>query len=326
MDVSKIGVGLIGCGAIASYYHLPILAGHQRVRVVAVADPSVQALDRARRITPAALLYTDPERLLDRMDIDAIVVCAESAQHAELARRVAAHRKALYLEKPLATSAADASTAIAAVQAAGIQATIGFNYRFHPLHQDAHRILETGGVGEVRTVRAIFHEPARRKQMPAWKHQRGTGGGALLDLGSHSFDLLCWHVGAEIASVSGSLLSRVTEHDTARLHVAMVGGVNADVDCRLGHKAADVFEVQGAKQTLRIDRLRGSLSLARAPGIRTPRSARWRLRVLRKSEPSFALALHAWIDRLLGADVILPTLEDGLRSLQAVLAAEASAA
>jgi predicted dehydrogenase len=323
---SAIGIGLLGCGGIASYYHLPALVAHPRTRVVAVADPAPAARERAFSIAPGAAVEADPQAVLERPDIDAVVVCAENVCHADLACKAAEAGKHLYLEKPLALTVEDGRAAVDAVRAAVVSGTIGFNLRFHPLHQRAHALLREGGLGDVRRVRAIFHEPARRRRMPAWKRRRETGGGALLDLGSHTVDLLRWHLGEDIAHASATLASRRTEHDSAQLHITMASGVEADVDCRIGTARADVFEVQGTERTLRVDRYEGRLSISGGPRSLLPVAARARAKLSRpRREPSFELALGAWIDHLLGAETELPTLEDGLRSLEVVLAAEQDA-
>jgi myo-inositol 2-dehydrogenase/D-chiro-inositol 1-dehydrogenase len=323
---SEIAIGLLGCGGIASYYHLPILAAHPGVRIVAVADPAPAAHRRALAIAPGISVTADAGSVLERSDVDAVVICAENARHAELARAAAAARKHVYLEKPLALTVADGRAVVEAVRAAGVSGTIGFNLRFHPLHREAHALLEAGRVGEVRAARAIFHEPARRRHMPDWKRHRATGGGALLDLASHTVDLLRWHTGDQVAHAAATLASHATEHDSARLHVTLDSAVEADIDCRIGATRADVFEVEGSDGTMRVDRYGGTLTVNARRRPLKPLAARVRGRLLRPGrEPSFELALGAWVESLLGADHALPTLEDGLRSLETVLAGERAA-
>jgi predicted dehydrogenase len=321
-----VGIGVLGCGGVASFFHLPTLVGHPRARVVAVADPAPPARERASAIAPAAIIEADPRAVLDRAEVDAVVVCADNAHHADLACQAAQAGKDLYLEKPLALRLEDGRAAVEAVRTAGVRGTIGFSLRFHPLHQRAQTLLGDGRVGKVRAVRAALHEPARRRRMPAWKRRRATGGGALLDLGSHAIDLLRWHLRDEVARASATLGSRRTEHDSVRLHVTMASGVKAEVDCRIGVARAGIFEIEGTEGTLRADRYGGRLSVGHSPRNLVPVGTRARAALTRPPrEPSFELALGAWLDQLCGAETELPTLEDGLKSLEVVLAAEQSA-
>jgi myo-inositol 2-dehydrogenase/D-chiro-inositol 1-dehydrogenase len=324
----RFGIALLGCGGIASYYHLPVLTRLPSARVVAVADPARSARDRARSIDGALAVEADAGAVLDRADVDAVVICAENTQHAPLALRALAAGKHVYLEKPLALTLEDGRAILSQATAAGVLGVIGFNLRFHPLHQQAHSLLRQGVIGDVRAVRVLSQEPARRRRMPEWKRRRSTGGGALLDLASHSVDLIRWHLGTEVVHAEATLGSRHTEHDVAGLRLLTESGVPADVHCRLGAAPADVFEVEGTLGALRVDRCRGRLWVQEPRPLANPsRSvlARVRSRLWPRPEPSFEHALAAFLDRLGGARRELPTLADGLRSLEALLAAERAA-
>src|SRR5215210_6359 len=67
----RIGIGLLGCGGIASYYHLPVLAAHPGARVVAVADPAETARSRAASLVPGIVAELDAHSVLERADVDA---------------------------------------------------------------------------------------------------------------------------------------------------------------------------------------------------------------------------------------------------------------
>jgi predicted dehydrogenase len=332
MDDEILRLGLIGCGGIASFYHLPILCRTPGARVVAVADPSPSAQLRARRLASDVDIEDDPMAVLGRSDVDAVVVCAENTSHADLGLAAAAARKHLYLEKPIALSVGDARRVLSAFEAARVTAAIGFNYRFHPLHERARALIRDGGIGAVRGVRAVFWEPVVPRRMPAWKRARATGGGALLDLASHSVDLVRWHLEAELTDVRARIASRRTEHDRAELRLHTTTGVPVNLWCGFGGARADVFEVMGDRGTVRVDRYRHRLSMlpARAERVDEPPVARLAgraRRLLRPApEPSFARALAAFVEHVTRSSRSLPSLQDALRSLEIVLAAERSAA
>jgi len=178
-DSAPIRIGLIGIGAIASAVHLRVLRWVPGAAVVAGADPSPEARAHARRIAGIESV-ADAAELLARDDIAAVVICARSDRHAELAIAAAEAGKHLYLEKPIATCAADARRVVDAVARAEIIGAIGFNHRFHPLHQRARKLLLDGAIGAVHAVQTAFCEPTSVESMPDWKRWRATGGGALL--------------------------------------------------------------------------------------------------------------------------------------------------
>ena len=335
-DSAPIRIGLIGIGAIASAVHLRVLRWVPGAAVVAGADPSPEARAHARRIAGIESV-ADAAELLARDDIAAVVICARSDRHAELAIAAAEAGKHFYLEKPIATCAADARRVVDAVARAEIIGAIGFNHRFHPLHQRARKLLLDGAIGAVHAVQTAFCEPASVESMPDWKRWRATGGGALLDLGSHQIDLLRWFLDDEIERVEASIMTRRTQDDTAWIELCTARGTVASGFFSFCAGRGDFFRFIGEQGMLLLDRYALSLELALTrsdvgavrrrrlppPGAVTP----WRVRkFLRPAhEPSYRRSLRAFVEALRGRSRELPSMIDGLRSLEVVLAAEASA-
>jgi myo-inositol 2-dehydrogenase / D-chiro-inositol 1-dehydrogenase len=331
-----VRVGLLGLGAIAARHHLPELLRAEGATLVAVADPDPAARARARRLA-GVCAYEHPGAILARPDVDAVVITAPTNRHAELAVGAAEAGKHLYLEKPVATDAREAVRVEDAVRRAGVLAAVGFNRRLHPLYEQARSLVARGRIGRVRAVHSAFCEPVPPAAMPEWKRRRATGGGVLLDLGSHHVDLVRWLLDDEVASASASCASELSEQDTAWVRLEMRGGarVQGVYSFRAGY--ADHLELIGERGTLRIDRHRPVIDLRlhrrRGYGIRpvllppTPAVAAWRLRRLagRGGEPSYGRSLGAFLGLVRGGASGGATLEDGLRSLEAVLAAEGSA-
>jgi myo-inositol 2-dehydrogenase/D-chiro-inositol 1-dehydrogenase len=333
----KVNVGLIGCGAIASYAHLRVLGQLSGAELVGVADPDPDAQARARRLSRVPV-YGRSEELLGHPDVDALVICAPTPLHAELAVGAAAGGKHFYLEKPIATTSEEAHHVLDAAAQAGVIGAIGFNRRLHPLYEQARQMLRAGRIGSVQAVAMAFCEPRSADAMPGWMGRRATGGGVLLDLGSHHFDSLRWFLEDEVAEVRATLRSEQTEQDTAAVHLTTEGGVEVQgfFSFRAGH--ADYLEFLGERGTLRVDRYRSSLDLRLRRRLRygtsrawiPPRPAvtSWRLQrpFRRVRELSFRHSLQAYVDLLRGAPRRVATLEDGLRSLEVVLHAEGEGA
>ena len=329
-------IGLLGCGTIAYWSHLPALRRMRGATLVAAADPDAGARERAGRLARVPVCARADE-LLGRADVDAVVICAPTRLHAELAVACAEAGKHFYLEKPIATTAEDARRVLEAAAQAGVIGAVGFNRRHHPLHQQARALLRAGRIGRVVAVQTAFCEPTPPAVMPAWKRHRSTGGGVLLDLGSHHIDLLRWFLDDEIATVSARIRSDLSEQDTARLELATRRGVEAQSLFSFRTGLADFLEFFGERGTLRVDRHASRLTL-RVPrrlgyGVRrawlAPDAAElgWRLaRWTRPSvDPSYRRSLQAFVDHLRARAAAPASLEDGVRSLEVVLGAEATA-
>jgi myo-inositol 2-dehydrogenase/D-chiro-inositol 1-dehydrogenase len=329
-----VGVGLIGCGGIATVVHLPILRSTRGVKLVAVCDPAPRARDRAARIARVAV-GVDAAWLLERADVDAVVVCAPSAEHTAIAVAAARAGRHFYLEKPIATAREDASRVVDEAAQAGVVSAMGFNRRFHPLHLRAFELLREEAVGAVREVTCTFCEPMAPEAMPDWKRRRSSGGGVLLELASHHVDQLRWLLQTEIAEVEATIASERTEHDTARLRLRTSSGVDAKGFFSFRAGRTDCIDLVGERGRLRVDRYGWAVDVVQDTGGGRRRTSLppasvldpWRLRKLLRPEhdPSWRRALAAFVGQIQGKEHPLPTPLDGLRSLEVGLAAEESA-
>ncbi|GGH84395.1 putative dehydrogenase [Pullulanibacillus pueri] len=214
--MSKVRVGVIGCGAIAIRRHLPEYAGLENVDIVAVCDI---VPERAEEVAHqyGATAYTDYKELLKDGSIDAISVCLPNYLHAPVSIDSLNAGKHVLCEKPMATSREEAEAMIAAAKENGKKLMIAHNQRFVSSHVKAKQILDSGELGKVYTFRTTFGHPGPE----AWSVD-GAGSwffdkkrafiGALGDLGVHKSDLIRYLLG-EIVEV-GSLVETNAKENT----------------------------------------------------------------------------------------------------------------
>lgn len=333
---TPLKIGVIGCGRVAQTTHLPLLARLPDVSVVALADADSQRLEQARRLAPQAQTFTAYRTLLGQSDAPAIFVTVPSGLHAEVATAVLESGRHLYLEKPMAANLDDARRLLTLWRRQRVQAMIGFNYRFNPLQAEAHKLLREGRIGYVLCVRTMFSDD--RRELPAWLRQRQMGGGALLELGSHHFDLVPWLLGSPIRDVQANVHSQASEHDHASVNARLENGALMQSLFFFGSRQQDRIEIHGTKGWLVIDRFRslrvesgedaeGRLAqlknalrpIARAPWLGDNLIAPPR-------EISYERALLHFIECVRHDRPPSPDLADGFRSLAAVIAAEESSA
>jgi predicted dehydrogenase len=331
-----VGIGVIGCGAIASWVHLRVLPKLAGARLLAAADPDPAARARAHKLTGVPVLAETAE-LLAHPDLQAVVICAPTHLHAPLAIAAARARKAIYVEKPLAQHRDEARQLAGAVRDAGVLLATGYNGRYHPLCRQAKELLSSGRLGAIRHVFTTFCEPLAGPSMPAWKRTRATGGGALLDLGSHHVDFLRWVLGGEPAVESARIRSVATEDDDVRFTLRFPGGTEAagyfsfvaerahwtEFACERGNLRVDRH---GSRLELRVSR-RFSYGVRRQTVAPSPEVRRlsW-VRALRPSfDPSCRNALTDFVSAARGSPLGGATLEDGLRALEICLAIEEGA-
>ena len=337
MMTSPLRIGLIGCGHVGRIVHLNNLRRLPKVEVAALAESDAQRRETAQRENPGVEVHIDYRELLARKDIDAVVICLPSALHARSAIAALQSGKHVYLEKPLATNLQDGGEALAAWRRSGKVAMIGFNYRFNPLNQEMRELLRVNRIGELLGARSVFSSAPHR--MAPWKQTRETGGGVLLDLGSHHMDLIRFWFEQAAVEVRASVRSQRVEADTAMVEVRLASGLLVQSFFLMSSVDDDQFEIYGRTGKLSVNRYSSwnvayrGVNLAALP-LRylrrllesVPRS-QFALRKLRapSHEPSYAAALAHFVRAAQTGRQASPNFEDGFHSLAAIIAAEESA-
>ncbi|MFE8957886.1 Gfo/Idh/MocA family protein [Streptomyces iakyrus] len=124
--------------------------------------------------------------------VKAVSITAPNFLHREIGVAMAEAGKHIWIEKPVGLTAEDARAVADAVAAAGVQGTVGFNYRNAPAVEAARELIASGEIGTVTHVRVrLFSDYAAHPEGAlTWRYERERGGsGVLGDLASHGVDL-----------------------------------------------------------------------------------------------------------------------------------------
>ena len=189
------GIGLIGIGAI-SPAHLEWLTRADGWDVVAVCDvDAVKARACAERYG-VANVFDNASGLIACDDVEVVDIATPPAPRFELAHEAIAAGKHLLCEKPLCLTAGAADELAELAGSAGLVNALCHEYRYHPAHVAAKRLIDDGSVGEVRMV--TMERTASSRVLPTanvWLRDPAVGGGFLLQTLSHSLDLVQWMCG-----------------------------------------------------------------------------------------------------------------------------------
>ena len=174
-------LGFAGAGWIGrSRLEAVVAAG--AAEVAAVADPAVEgALD-------------EYEELLERDDLDGVVIATPSSLHA--AQAIAALERGLpvFCQKPLGRTAAEAAAVVEAARRSDLLLGVDLSYRHTAAGARVRHELAAGGIGQVLAVDLVFHNAFGPDK--SWFYDRNlSGGGCLIDLGTHLVDLGSWVLG-----------------------------------------------------------------------------------------------------------------------------------
>jgi len=221
----KIGIGLVGYGMIGrihtlGYRELPLFYPGQLppLHLAAVCTSRPETAQAAAQEAGFDTWLTDAPALMQREDVDVVDCSIPNYLHRATLLAAIAAGKHVYCEKPLALNGLEAREIAHAAQKAGVQVGMTFNYRFVPAIMRARRLVEGGALGHIYTFRAKYlHTGYQDPQRPiTWRlRKEQSGGGALVDLGSHVIDLVRYLVG-EFESVQATLHTFVKERPTQR--------------------------------------------------------------------------------------------------------------
>ncbi len=125
-----IGVGVIGCGEIAQLMHLPILQELTALKIAAICDLSQTVLDTLGTQYGVAARYRDYRDLLNDPTVDAVVIC--TYDHGPVVSAAIAAGKHIIVEKPLTFTAEEARPLVAAAEASGLVAIVGYMKLYDP--------------------------------------------------------------------------------------------------------------------------------------------------------------------------------------------------
>jgi myo-inositol 2-dehydrogenase/D-chiro-inositol 1-dehydrogenase len=173
--------GIIGAGWIGRR-HAETLAGRDDVAVSAVCDLDLR---RAREVAAGCggEAFSDWHEMLNQVSLDAVWVCTPPRAHAEPAVACLERGLALYLEKPITRSPAEAGPIVAAAARAQVVCAVGYQWRAVDVIEDLRRALAG------RTVGCLVGQSIGGTQSRSWFLDRAAGGGNLLERGSHHIDL-----------------------------------------------------------------------------------------------------------------------------------------
>jgi predicted dehydrogenase len=245
MSGAPIRVAIVGCGVIGRH-HAVVLAAHPRFEVAALVDTSLPPAEAVADLLSTRLGAPRPgiSTTLDEVltpggaVVDLVVVCTPSGTHIDIATQTIAAGRHAVIEKPLDVDVAKGRRfAVIAAQAAarGIHVSVISQHRFDPASVAVHDAVTEGRFGTVTSsvVSVAWWRSQEYYDAGDW---RGTwaldGGGAVMNQGVHTVDLLCWFLGRplEIRAQTARLAHEGVEvEDTAVATVLFESGALAVV-------------------------------------------------------------------------------------------------
>ena len=323
----KLGIGVLGVGEMGKRHAENVRRLVPEASLIAVADVAAQ---RARQIADDLEIehsYSSLDEMVQRKDIDAILIAAPDKFHAQAIRVAAAAGKDILCEKPIATKLDDANAALQEVARAKVRLQIGFMRRYDPAYAAAMKRIEGGEIG----TPVIFKSVGRDKdEPPLAAYQSNVNGMLFYNNTIHDFDLARWLMQDEVSEVHAYTTT------TIRPEVAQFGDVLAGV-VNLKYLHGAVGNIESYVQALYAYDVRtevvgskGSIfigSLQQTPVTFLTKHGSNEIladHFLSRFADAYVAEVRDFVHRILADQVPRVSGEDGLRALQIAVAAENS--
>lgn len=208
----SVRLGLIGTGGI-SHLHVQQIGEIKNAQIVAVADPSQE--NRRRLIKKFNLEqiaeFNHHQDMLEKVSMDAVLICTPHTLHYQHAADSINHGCHVLIEKPMACSLIEAEKLIDLAKKANKVLQISYQRHFEPAFLYIREAISSGKIGKLTSITASLYQDWNHLTTGTWRQNPAlSGGGMLMDSGSHIVDVLLWTTGLKPLDLE----SKIENHQT----------------------------------------------------------------------------------------------------------------
>jgi predicted dehydrogenase len=232
-------LGFVGAGWIGRH-RMESVCSLGAATAAAIAEPDPGLLAAALESAPGARPCRGLDELLETApDLDGVVIATPSALHAGQSLQALKAGLPVFCQKPLGRNAAEAREVVETARRADLRLGVDLSYRFVEGARRIRELVSSGELGTVYAARLVFHNAYGPDKEWFYDPAR-SGGGCVIDLGTHLIDLLLWTLGETgVPAVTARCLAHgaplrdpdreVEDYAVARLE--MSGGAIAEIAC-----------------------------------------------------------------------------------------------
>ena len=328
MPAQSLKIGLIGAGRIGRMHAANLTTHIPSVELIMVADVLEENARQCAKRYAIPFPTQDYHAILDRPDIEAVVICSSTDTHASIIKEAAQAGKHIFCEKPIALDLSSIDRALNAVARAGVKLQLGFNRRFDASYRRVRQVVEQGETGRLQQLHIISRDPAP----PPIEYIPGSGG-LFLDMTIHDFDMARFLAGSEVDEVfvmAGVMvdpaIGEVGDVDTATILLRFSNGVIGTIEnCRRAAYGYDQrVEVLGSAGAVRTEnKYSNTAIISDSSSIRRDLPLHF---YIERYTQSYVTEIEAFVDAVLHDKPVPVTGHDGRMALVLGLAAKKSLA
>jgi predicted dehydrogenase len=313
--MEKLKFAIIGAGGIAQTYAQAFQTS-QCCRLVAVADVRKESAD-AFAEPFGAKSYADYKTLAENETVDAVIVSTPPNSHPEIAMFFMRRGVHVLCEKPLCLSVAEAREMLDCAEKTGVKFTMASKFRYVEDAVKAKSMVASGILGEIIQFENAF--TAKVDMSRRWNSDKtASGGGVLIDNGTHSVDIIRYFLGAidEVLAVETGRTQDLAVDENVKMFVKTRSGVAASIDLTWGiNKELPYFlSVYGTSGTLHLGWRESKYKLNSSPDWIPFGKGYDKVQAFRSKIENFSHAIR-------GKEDLLIKPEDALASVEVIEAA-----
>ncbi|MEN3307150.1 MAG: hypothetical protein V7603_3352 [Micromonosporaceae bacterium] len=319
----RVGIVVVGAGFIADAHGAAVTAS-SRADLIGVVDTDPGRAAAFARAQGGIRQGGDLAEALAWPGVDAVVLCTPNDTHARIGGAVAAAGKHLLVEKPLATTVADARLLADAFAAAGRVLVAAHTHRFYDYGRAVKQAIAAGAVGRPRHVRLAILGGWIWPGWSAWAADPARSGGHALHNGVHLLDLTGWWLDGEAVAVFArgrkQTAAELRIYDYLEMVVSYADGATAVCEMSRAHRPGSF-----GQRDLLVTGTDGIISLAWDGESSLLFDEAGTTAVPAAGGNGFAAQLESWLDAIGGAPGAMPV-QDAVRAVELGVAVEESIA
>ena len=246
----KASLAIIGCGAVAEYYHLPVLQRMPEFDIKYLVDSQKE---RAKYLNDFFRLNTSIETnidlVLDDDELDGLLILTPPSSHKDLIVKSAQRRKSLFCEKPLAMNIKETEEILEICKSNNVPLLVGYQMRFDGKYSKLKDMIKKKMFGKIIGGHGLhFANALKWPSITKFQQDTQKGGGALFEM-MHFVDLATWYFGQAI-----SMQSRISTKekkspvdDTAYLSLDFENEINVSLNIGWNRLTVNSFTIFGTE-------------------------------------------------------------------------------
>lgn len=251
-------VGIVGMGKMG-LLHAGILNSIPHVQLSAITDTEKIITNFIKKNSPQIEVYDDYKKMIQSSKIDLVYITTPVSSHIPIASFCAQNEIPFFVEKPLGRNSKECIVLCDIVNDHKVINMVGFYLRYADTFAKAKELLESAIIGRIIAVKSSVYQSQILSKNLGWRFKKEvSGGGVLIDIGSHLIDLLLWYFG-KIETVNVSMESKYAKEveDSTTADILFENGLKCSFQASWAvpnyRLQETTIEIEGESGTMKIN-------------------------------------------------------------------------